>query len=155
MLHVPGHTPADVAYRVDGAVFVGDALLMPDVGTGLTDFPGGDARRSFRSMWRLLSLPAETVMYVVHDYPPPNRGIASRTTVAEQRASNVHVRDGMSGDAFVAMRTARDATLAVPGLMRASLVANVRAGRMAPTGSGRPTSSDAGARAGVKAAGLK
>ncbi len=135
--HVPGHTPADLAYRIDGAVFVGDALFMPDVGTGRTDFPGGDARRAFRSIRRLLSLPAETAIYVGHDYPPAHRGIAWRTTVAEQRATNIHARDDVSEEAFVAMRTARDTTLAAPALLVPSLRANVRAGRIAslPDGS--------------------
>lgn len=129
-LHVPGHTPADLAFRVDGMVFVGDALFMPDVGTGRTDFPGGDARRMFRSIRRLLSLPPETAMFVGHDYPPPHRGIAWRTTVAAQRASNIHVRDGVTEEAFVAMRTARDATLTPPKLLRPALRANVNAGRL-------------------------
>lgn len=128
--HVPGHTPADLAYRIDGAMFVGDALFMPDVGTGRTDFPGGDARRAFRSIRRLLSLPEETAIYVGHDYPPAHRGIAWRTTVAEQRATNIHVRDDVTEDAFVAMRTARDTTLTAPALLVPSLRANVRAGRI-------------------------
>ena len=131
-LLVPGHTPADMAYRVDGAVFVGDTLFMPDVGSARADFPGGDARQLYRSMRRLLSLPPETTMYVCHDYPPAARGPAWQTTVAEQRASNIHVRDGIGEDEFVAMRQARDATLDVPTLILPSIQVNVRAGQLPP-----------------------
>ena len=131
-LLVPGHTPADMAYEVDGAVFVGDTLFMPDVGSARADFPGGDARQLYRSMRRLLSLPPETTMYVCHDYPPAARGPAWQTTVAEQRASNIHVRDGIGEDEFVAMRQARDATLDVPTLILPSIQVNVRAGQLPP-----------------------
>ena len=131
-LLVPGHTPADMAYAVDGAVFVGDTLFMPDVGSARADFPGGDARQLYRSMRRLLSLPPETTMYVCHDYPPAARGPAWQTTVAEQRASNIHVRDGIGEDEFVAMRQARDATLDVPTLILPSIQVNVRAGQLPP-----------------------
>ena len=131
-LLVPGHTPADMAYRVDDAVFVGDTLFMPDVGTARADFPGGDAHTLYRSIRRLLALPPETTMYVCHDYPPKGREAAWQTTVAAQRAGNVHVRDGISEDAFVAMRTARDATLEVPTLILPSIQVNVRAGQMPP-----------------------
>lgn len=131
-LWVPGHTPADIAYLVDGQVFVGDTLFMPDVGSARADFPGGDARTLYQSMHRLLALPPETVMYVCHDYPPPGRGPAWRTTVAEQRAANKHVRDGIDEDTFVAMRTARDATLEVPTLILPALQVNVRAGQLPP-----------------------
>jgi len=131
-LLVPGHTPADMAYLVDGAVFVGDTLFMPDVGSARADFPGGDARRLYRSMQRLLALPPETTMYVCHDYPPLSREPRWQTTVAEQRASNIHVRDGIGEDEFVAMRTARDATLEVPTLILPSIQVNVRAGRLPP-----------------------
>jgi glyoxylase-like metal-dependent hydrolase (beta-lactamase superfamily II) len=131
-LFVPGHTPADMAYRVDDAVFVGDTLFMPDVGTARTDFPGGDARRLYRSVQRLLSLPADTRMFVCHDYPPPSRGPAWETSVAAQRAANIHVHDGVSEDDFVAMRTARDATLDAPALILQSMQVNVRAGRLPP-----------------------
>ena len=131
-LLVPGHTPADMAYAVDGAVFVGDTLFMPDVGSARADFPGGDARQLYRSMRRLLSLPPETTMYVCHDYPPATRGPAWQTTVAEQRASNIHVRDGIGEDEFVAMRQARDATLDVPTLILPSIQVNVRAGQLPP-----------------------
>ncbi|MEO6319167.1 MAG: MBL fold metallo-hydrolase, partial [Polaromonas sp.] len=113
-LLVPGHTPADMAYRVEGAVFVGDTLFMPDVGTARADFPGGDAHQLYRSIHRILQLPPDTVVYVCHDYPPASREPQWQTTVAEQRAHNIHVRDGIGEDVFVAMRTARDATLDMP-----------------------------------------
>jgi glyoxylase-like metal-dependent hydrolase (beta-lactamase superfamily II) len=129
---VPGHTPADMAYAVDGSVFVGDTLFMPDVGSARADFPGGDAHELYRSMRRLLSLPPETTMYVCHDYPPASREPAWQTTVAEQRASNIHVRDGIGEDEFVAMRQARDATLEVPTLILPSIQVNVRAGQLPP-----------------------
>ena len=131
-LLVPGHTPADMAYRVDGAVFVGDTLFMPDVGSARADFPGGDARTLYRSMRRLLELPRQTRMFVCHDYPPPGREARWETTVAEQRVANIHVRDGISEDEFVAMRSARDATLEVPTLILPSIQVNVRAGRLPP-----------------------
>ena len=131
-LLVPGHTPADMAYAVDGAVFVGDTLFMPDVGTARADFPGGDAHTLYRSMRRLLALPPETRMFVCHDYPPPGRPAAWETTVAEQRASNIHVRDGVSEEAFVKMRTARDAVLEVPTLILPSIQVNIRAGQLPP-----------------------
>ena len=131
-LLVPGHTPADMAYAVDGAVFVGDTLFMPDVGTARADFPGGDAHTLYRSMRRLLALPPETRMFVCHDYPPPGRPAAWETTVAEQRASNIHVRDGVSEEAFVKMRTARDAELEVPTLILPSIQVNIRAGQLPP-----------------------
>ena len=129
---VPGHTPADMAYLIDGAVFVGDTLFMPDVGSARADFPGGDAHQLYRSMHRLLALPPETTMYVCHDYPPAAREPRWQTTVAEQRAHNIHVRDGISEDEFVAMRQARDATLEVPTLILPSIQVNVRAGELPP-----------------------
>lgn len=131
-LWVPGHTPADMAYRVDGAVFVGDTLFMPDLGSARADFPGGDARQLYASMRRLLALPPETVVYVCHDYPPDTRAPAWKTTVAEQRAANIHVRDGIDEAAFVAMRTKRDATLEVPTLILPSIQVNIRAGHFPP-----------------------
>ncbi len=131
-LLVPGHTPADMAYQVDGAVFVGDTLFMPDVGSARADFPGGDAHRLYQSMQRLLALPPETTMYVCHDYPPSGRAPRWQTTVAEQRADNIHVRDGISEEAFVAMRKARDATLEVPTLILPAIQVNVRAGALPP-----------------------
>jgi glyoxylase-like metal-dependent hydrolase (beta-lactamase superfamily II) len=131
-LLVLGHTPADMAYVLDGAVFVGDTLFMPDVGSARADFPGGDAATLYRSMRRILELPPETRLFVCHDYPPPERGPQFETTVAEQRATNIHVRDGISEAQFVAMRTARDATLEVPTLILPSIQVNVRAGQLPP-----------------------
>ncbi|WP_295856943.1 MBL fold metallo-hydrolase [uncultured Xylophilus sp.] len=137
-LHVPGHTPADVAYRIadpeggPDAVFVGDTLFMPDLGTARCDFPGGDAPTLFRSIRRLLALPPETALYLCHDYPPAGRTATCRTTVAEQRAANIHVRDGVDEAAFVERRQARDATLALPVLMLPSVQVNMRAGRLPP-----------------------
>ena len=129
---VPGHTPADMAYLVDGAVFVGDTLFMPDIGSARADFPGGDAHTLYRSMRRILDLPPETRMFVCHDYPPKGREAKWETTVAEQRASNIHVRGGISEEEFVAMRQARDATLEVPTLILPSIQVNVRAGQLPP-----------------------
>jgi glyoxylase-like metal-dependent hydrolase (beta-lactamase superfamily II) len=133
VLHVPGHTPADVAYRIGDAVFVGDSLFMPDYGTARADFPGGDARTLYRSIRRLLDLPPETRLFMCHDYKAPGRDhFAWETTVAEQRRANAHVRDGIGEDDFVRMREARDATLAVPRLMLPSIQVNIRAGRLPP-----------------------
>ncbi len=129
---VPGHTPADMAYLVEDAVFVGDTLFMPDVGSARADFPGGDARQLHASMRRLLALPPETRMYVCHDYPPASRPPRWETTVAEQRAHNIHARDGIGEEAFVALRRARDATLEVPTLILPSIQVNVRAGQLPP-----------------------
>jgi glyoxylase-like metal-dependent hydrolase (beta-lactamase superfamily II) len=131
-LLVPGHTPADMAYVLDGAVFVGDTLFMPDVGSARADFPGGDATTLYRSMRRILELPPETRLFVCHDYPPPEREPQWETTVAEQRARNVHVHDGISEAQFVAMRTARDAALEMPTLILPSIQVNVRAGQLPP-----------------------
>ncbi|CAN5809630.1 MBL fold metallo-hydrolase [soil metagenome] len=129
---VPGHTPADMAYLIDGSVFVGDTLFMPDVGSARADFPGGDAHQLYRSMHRLLALPPETTMYVCHDYPPASRPARWQTAVAEQKALNIHVHDGITEDEFVAMRQARDATLEVPTLILPSIQVNVRAGQLPP-----------------------
>ncbi len=129
---VPGHTPADMAYLIDGDVFVGDTLFMPDVGSARADFPGGDAKQLYRSMKRILDLPPSTRIYVCHDYPPDTREAAWQTTVAEQRAANIHVRDGISEDAFVRMRSTRDATLDVPTLILPAIQVNVRAGQLPP-----------------------
>jgi glyoxylase-like metal-dependent hydrolase (beta-lactamase superfamily II) len=131
-LLLPGHTPADMAYLVDGSVFVGDTLFMPDVGSARADFPGGDAHQLYRSMRRLLDLPPDTTLYVCHDYPPAHRDAQWRTTVAEQRNRNIHVRDGITEDDFVAMRKARDSTLEVPTLILPSIQVNVRAGQLPP-----------------------
>ncbi len=130
-LYVPGHTPADMAYVIGDAAFVGDTLFMPDYGTARADFPGGDAGQLFRSIRRLLSLPGETRLFLCHDYKAPGRdSYAWETTVAAQKAANVHVHDGVSEEAFVAMRTARDATLSMPKLILPSIQVNMRGGRL-------------------------
>jgi glyoxylase-like metal-dependent hydrolase (beta-lactamase superfamily II) len=136
VLYGPGHTPADVAYRIEDAVFVGDTLFMPDYGTARADFPGGDARMLYRSIKRLLALPPETRIFVCHDYKAPGRDhFAWETTVAEERANNPHVKDGIGEDEFVAMREARDASLASPRLLMPSIQVNIRAGRLPPADS--------------------
>lgn len=133
VLYTPGHTPADVTYLIGDAAFVGDTLFMPDFGTARADFPGGDARTLFRSIKRLLALPPETRLFMCHDYKAPGRdAYAWETTVAAQRAGNVHVKEGVTEDAFVAMRTARDAKLAAPRLLLPSIQVNIRAGRFPP-----------------------
>ena len=133
VLHLPGHTPADVAYRIGDAVFVGDTIFMPDYGTARADFPGGDAPTLYRSIRRLLSLPPETRLFMCHDYKAPGRDqYAWETTVAEERARNVHVHDGVPESDFVAMRTKRDATLAAPVLLLPSVQVNIRAGHLPP-----------------------
>ncbi len=129
---VPGHTPACMAYRVGDAVFVGDTLFMPDVGTARCDFPGGDAKTLYASVHRILGLPPETRLFMCHDYPPQDRPVAFETTVAEQRAKNIHVRDGISETQFVEMRTRRDATLPMPVLILPSVQVNIRAGERPP-----------------------
>ncbi|GGO99192.1 MBL fold metallo-hydrolase [Stakelama pacifica] len=138
VMHVPGHTPADIAYRIGDAVFVGDTLFMPDYGTARADFPGGDARTLYRSIRKLLSLPDETRLFLCHDYKAPGRDeYRWETSVGEQRRSNVHVHDGVDEDSFVAMREARDSGLAVPTLLLPSIQINVRAGRFpAPESNG-------------------
>lgn len=133
VMHTPGHTPACVTYVIGDAAFVGDTLFMPDYGTARADFPGGDAATLYRSIRRILDLPETTRIFVGHDYLPAGRDApAWETTVAAERASNVHVRDGVSEDAFVAMRRARDATLAAPVLILPSLQVNIRAGALPP-----------------------
>lgn len=129
VLHVPGHTPADVAYRIGDVAFVGDTLFMPDYGTARADFPGGDARTLYRSIRRLLSLPDKTRLFLCHDYKAPGRDdYRWETTVGEQRRTSVHVRDGTSEDDFVAMRERRDAGLSVPKLLLPAIQVNIRAG---------------------------
>ncbi|MGA0151732.1 MAG: MBL fold metallo-hydrolase [Luminiphilus sp.] len=130
--HVPGHTPACMAYRIEDAVFVGDTLFMPDAGTARCDFPGGDAKALFASCQRLLSLPAETKVYVCHDYQPGGRDMAFVATVEEHKVGNIHVGQGVSESEFVAMRESRDATLAMPTLILPSLQVNMRAGHLPP-----------------------
>jgi glyoxylase-like metal-dependent hydrolase (beta-lactamase superfamily II) len=133
VMHLPGHTPADVAYRIADAVFVGDTIFMPDYGTARADFPGGDVVTLYRSIRRLLALPPETRLFMCHDYKAPGRDrYAWETTVAEQRAHNVHVRDGVTEAEFVAMRTKRDASLAAPVLLLPSVQVNIRAGHLPP-----------------------
>lgn len=133
VMHLPGHTPADVAYRVGDAVFVGDTIFMPDYGTARADFPGGDAATLYRSIRRLLSLPGETRLFMCHDYKAPGRDrFAWESTVAEERARNVHVHDGVDEAAFVALRTKRDATLAAPVLLLPAVQVNIRAGNLPP-----------------------
>ncbi len=131
-ISVSGHTPADMAYQFDDAIFIGDTLFMPDVGTARADFPGGDARQLYRSIRKLLNFPAETRLFMCHDYPPNYRPAQWQSTVAEERAHNIHVHDGVSEDEFVTMRTKRDATLEMPVLLLPSVQVNVRAGQMPP-----------------------
>jgi glyoxylase-like metal-dependent hydrolase (beta-lactamase superfamily II) len=133
VMHTPGHTPACVSYRIGNAVFVGDTLFMPDYGTARTDFPGGCARQLYRSIHKLLSLPPETRLFMCHDYKAPGRdSFAWETTVAEERRSNQHIHEGVREDEFVAMREARDRTLATPKLLIPSIQVNMRAGRFPP-----------------------
>lgn len=132
VLHVPGHTPADMAYQVEDVVFVGDTLFMPDVGTARCDFPGGDARTLYRSIQTLLALPADTQLYLCHDYPPAGRTHQAVTTVAAQKAENIHVKDGICEDEFVQMRTQRDLGLAMPRLILPAVQVNIRAGQLPP-----------------------
>lgn len=131
VMTTPGHTPACVCYRIGDCAFIGDTMFMPDYGTARSDFPGGDAHRLYRSIWRILSLPPQTRLFVCHDYKPPGRDhFVWETTVAEQRAHNVHVREGISEDEFVAMRQARDAKLEAPELLLPAIQVNIRAGRL-------------------------
>ena len=133
VLHTPGHTPADVSYRIGDVVFVGDTLFMPDYGTARADFPGGDAHQLYRSIRRLLSFPRETRLFMCHDYKAPGRdAYAWETTVGEERDRSIHIHDGVGEEEFVAMRKARDATLGAPRLLLPSIQVNVRAGRFPP-----------------------
>jgi glyoxylase-like metal-dependent hydrolase (beta-lactamase superfamily II) len=133
-MHTPGHTPACMTYVVadatQTAAFVGDTLFMPDYGTARCDFPGGDARTLFRSINKVLSLPPETQLYMCHDYQPGGREVQYMSTVADEREKNVHVRNGISEEEFVAMRHARDATLGMPTLILPSVQVNMRAGQL-------------------------
>ncbi len=131
-MYVPGHTPACVAFQIGDAVFVGDTMFMPDVGTARCDFPGGDAKTLYGSVKKILSLPGDTRLFMCHDYPPTDRPVAFETTVAEQRAKNIHVHDGISEAQFVDMRTKRDATLEMPVLILPAVQVNIRAGEMPP-----------------------
>jgi glyoxylase-like metal-dependent hydrolase (beta-lactamase superfamily II) len=131
VIHTPGHTPACVSYKIGDAVFVGDTLFMPDYGTARADFPGGNATTLYRSIKRILSLPPQTRLFMCHDYKPPGReSFAWETTVGEERTKNVHIHDGVTEADFVAMRTARDATLAAPVLLLPSIQVNIRAGHL-------------------------
>ncbi len=133
VLYTPGHTPADISYKIADAVFVGDTLFMPDYGTARADFPGGDAHQLYRSIKRLQALPPETRLFMCHDYKAPGRDrYAWETTVKEEREKNVHVREGVTKDEFVAMRTKRDETLAAPRLLLPSIQVNIRAGKFPP-----------------------
>jgi glyoxylase-like metal-dependent hydrolase (beta-lactamase superfamily II) len=132
VLHTPGHTPACITYHVGDAAFVGDTIYMPGFGTAWADFPGGDAATLYRSIQQLLALPGETRLFMCHDYGPGGRAVAWETTVAEERAGNVHVHDGIDEAAFVEMRKARGATLEVPALMLPALQVNMRAGELPP-----------------------
>lgn len=131
-LYVPGHTPACVAYQVGDAVFVGDTLFMPDVGSARCDFPGGCAKTLYASARKILSLPDSTRLFMCHDYPPEDRAVRFETTVAEQRAHNIHLHDGIDEAEFVRMRTERDATLAMPVLILPAVQINIRAGEFPP-----------------------
>lgn len=133
-LHTPGHTPACMTHVVGDAAFVGDTLFMPDGGTARADFPGGDARTLYRSIRSILALPDETRLFVCHDYAPNDRAIRWESSVAEECANNIHVRDGITEDQFVAMREARDKTLGMPRLIIPSVQVNMRAGRLPPPG---------------------
>ncbi|MEZ5825105.1 MAG: MBL fold metallo-hydrolase [Geminicoccaceae bacterium] len=132
--HTPGHTPACMTHVVGDAAFVGDTLFMPDGGTARADFPGGDARELYRSIKRVLTLPDATRLFMCHDYGPNGRDIQWETTVGDERAHNIHVREGVTEDEFVRMRTERDATLDMPKLIIPSIQVNMRAGRMPPAG---------------------
>lgn len=127
-LFVPGHTPACMAYEIGDAIFVGDTLFLPDVGSARCDFPGGDATALYRSIQKILSYPGQTKLYMCHDYPPIDRPAACMTTVADEKASNIHVHDGVTESQFVEMRTARDKTLEMPVLILPSIQVNIRAG---------------------------
>lgn len=127
--YVPGHTPADIAYRIGGDVFVGDTMFMPDYGTARADFPGGDARKLYRSIQKLLSLPDETRLFMCHDYKAPGRDTYAWQTTVEEARKNVHLTENVTEDEFVAMRERRDATLSAPALLLPSIQVNIRAGR--------------------------
>ncbi|MXS82821.1 MBL fold metallo-hydrolase [Nitrosomonas oligotropha] len=131
-ISVSGHTPADLAYQFDDAVFVGDTLFMPDIGTARADFPGGDAHQLFHSIRKILALPSTTRLFMCHDYPPATRTAVWESTVAQQRARNIHVHDNIDENAFVSMRNRRDATLEMPNLLLPSIQVNIRAGKLPP-----------------------
>ncbi|MDI2075835.1 MBL fold metallo-hydrolase [Bradyrhizobium sp. Mp27] len=133
VIYTPGHTPADISYKIGNAVFVGDTLFMPDYGTARADFPGGDAHKLYRSIKRILAMPPETRLFMCHDYKAPGRDTyAWETTVREEREKNVQVKEGVTEDEFVAMRQACDATLSAPRLLLPSIQVNIRAGKFPP-----------------------
>jgi glyoxylase-like metal-dependent hydrolase (beta-lactamase superfamily II) len=133
VIYTPGHTPADVTYKIEDAAFVGDTIFMPDYGTARADFPGGDAHQLYRSIKKLMALPPETRLFMCHDYKAPGRDhYAWETTVRDERDRNIHAKEGVSEDEFVAMRTARDATLSAPRLLLPSIQVNIRAGKFPP-----------------------
>jgi glyoxylase-like metal-dependent hydrolase (beta-lactamase superfamily II) len=129
-LYVPGHTPACMAYEIGDALFVGDTLFMPDVGTARCDFPGGNANTLYQSIQKVLAYPDETKLYMCHDYPPSDRPVAFSTTVGAEKKSNIHVHEGITEEQFVQMRNKRDATLDMPNLMLPSIQVNIRAGHL-------------------------
>lgn len=131
-ISVSGHTPADLAYQFGDAVFVGDTLFMPDIGTARADFPGGDAHQLFHSIRKILALPPTTRLFMCHDYPPASRTAAWESTVAQQRAQNIHAHDGIDESTFVNLRNQRDATLEMPNLLLPSIQVNIRAGKLPP-----------------------
>ena len=131
-IFVPGHTPACMAYQVGDAIFVGDTMFMPDVGTARCDFPGGDAHVLYQSMKKILSFPPQTRLFMCHDYPPNGRPIKFETTVAEERKLNIHMHDGITEEQFIDMRTKRDATLDMPVLILPAIQVNIRAGEFPP-----------------------
>ncbi|PTQ77252.1 glyoxylase-like metal-dependent hydrolase (beta-lactamase superfamily II) [Nitrosomonas oligotropha] len=131
-ISVSGHTPADLAYQFDDAVFVGDTLFMTDIGTARADFPGGDAHQLFHSIRKILALPSTTRLFMCHDYPPATRTAVWESTVAQQRAHNIHAHDGIDEDTYVSMRNRRDATLEMPNLLLPSIQVNIRAGKLPP-----------------------
>ncbi len=132
VMHTPGHTPDSVTFLIGEAAFIGDTLFMPDYGTARCDFPGGDAATLYRSIQRLFALPPETQLFVCHDYQPEGRALAYETTVAEQRAANIHIHDGIGEAAFVALRDGRDAHLSTPTLLLPAIQVNIRAGGLPP-----------------------
>lgn len=132
VIHTPGHTPACVTYVIGDAAFVGDTLFAPDYGTARCDFPGGDARQLYHSIKKILALPPETRMFLCHDYAPGGREFLWQTSVAEQRAKNIHIHDGVEAEAFVKMREERDAGLQMPVLLLPSVQVNMRAGDLPP-----------------------
>ena len=133
MLYTPGHTPADITYKIEDAAFVGDTMFMPDYGTARADFPGGDAHQLYRSIRKLMSLPEATRLFMCHDYKAPGRSVyAWETTVKEEREKNVHVKEGVAEDAFVQMRDASDACLSAQRLLLPSIQVNIRAGKFPP-----------------------